>query len=201
MRCAHPNIPEDDISTARSTLARLSVAVLGAIAVAGVPQVAVAHTEETSQFVAALIDQARARTASAHARGASALEAVGRQPDELGTESAAHFDAAIWRDSAADINLRSPSASTVPAEMAAAARAAAAALHTVEQLPDAPKQVRLTAAAAKRAADKAAAEPTDVKLANFAAAAENAALAASTEAFGTTASKVEWVATYTVPER
>ncbi|MFI6997377.1 hypothetical protein [Nocardia sp. NPDC050175] len=184
-----PTIREDDIPTVRSTLARLSVAVLGVFAVAGAAPMATAHPSvETSEpgtghAAAALIAQAQARTDSANARGRSAF-AASVHTDEPGTAPSGPAE---------DIQFR-PSLPAAGKAALTAARSATAALTAVLELPQPPKNVQLTAAAAKRAADESAAAPTDIALANLAATAENKALAASAAAFGTTATWIEWIA-------
>ncbi|MFE9582569.1 hypothetical protein ACFYO1_39795 [Nocardia sp. NPDC006044] len=142
----------------------------------------------------ALITQAGARAASAKARGASALAAVATvTTNEPGTAPSDPADVEIQpHDTAQFIQFR-PFLPAAQKATVVAAKAATAALISIEKLPHPPKDVQLTAAVAKRAADKAAATPTDIALANAAATAENNALAASAVAFGTTATKVEWV--------
>ncbi|MEV6562334.1 hypothetical protein AB0M22_41885 [Nocardia sp. NPDC051756] len=178
---------------------------LGMLAVAGAAPAADARPDVTSNGqgtetaipvadLTALIEQASARAASADARGTSALEAIASvNTNEPGT---APSDTTLTQEvkpvTAEDIQFR-PSLTAAGQATATAARAATAALKTLEQLQNPPKNVQLTAAAAKRAADKAAAAPTDIALANIAATAENKALAASAAAFGTTATKVEWI--------
>ncbi|WP_159080117.1 hypothetical protein [Nocardia suismassiliense] len=139
---------------------------------------------------AALITQAEARTASANARGASAFEAVAVST----ANEPVTYTQKVRPVAVEEIQFRPSSPGAVKAATTAA-HAATAALATVGELPNPPKNVRLTAAAAQQAAVKAAAAPDDVKLANLAASAENAALDASSAAFGTTATKVERIRT------
>ncbi|MFI9406132.1 hypothetical protein [Nocardia sp. NPDC052316] len=139
---------------------------------------------------AALIAQAEARTASANARGASAFQAVA----VVTANEPVTYTQEVRPVAVEEIQFR-PSLPGAVKASAIAARAAAAARATVDELPNPPKNVRLTAAAAEQAAVKAAEAPADVKLANLAASAENAALEASSAAFGTTATKVEWIRT------
>ncbi|GAA1597045.1 hypothetical protein GCM10009764_20380 [Nocardia ninae] len=149
-----------------------------------------AHGQPVSRTAAALITQAEARTASANARGASAFEAVAG----ITTNEPVTYTQEVRPVAVEEIQFR-PSLPAAGKATAIAAQAATAALATIDELPNPPKNVRLTAAAAQQAAVKAAAAPADVKLANLAAAAENAALEASSAAFGTTATKVEWIRT------
>ncbi|MFB8279797.1 hypothetical protein [Nocardia colli] len=163
------------------------------------PDVTSGQGTETAIPVAdltALIEQAGARAASAEARGASALEAIASvHTDEPGTSPSDTTQTQEVKPVAAeDIQFR-PSLPAAQKATVAAAKAATAALTSIEKLPNPPKNVQLTAAAAKHAADKAAAAPIDIALANIAATAENKALAASAAAFGTTSAEVEWVTT------
>ncbi|WP_194833854.1 hypothetical protein [Nocardia sp. XZ_19_369] len=138
----------------------------------------------------ALIAQAEARTASANARGASAFQAVGTAT----ANEPVTYTQEVRPVSLEEIQFR-PSLPGAVKAATIAAQAATAALATIDELPNPPKDVRRTAAAAQQAAVKAAATPDNVKLANLAASAENAALDASSAAFGTTATRVEWIRT------
>lgn len=143
---------------------------------------------------AELIEQAQARTDSATARGASALLAVASiHTNEPGTAPNGPADTATPRGTTAEDIQSRPSLTAAGQATVTAARAATAALENLEQLPNPPKNVQLTAASAKGAADKAAADPSNIELANRAATAENKALAASAAVFGTTATKVKWI--------
>lgn len=179
---------------------------LGILAVAGASPAADARPDATANGqgaetaipvadLTALIEQAGVRAASAEARGASAREAVADlTTNEPGTESKDPDDVDAQLQGAAQFIQFRPSLPAAQQATVAAANAATVALTSIEKLPNPPKNVRLSAAAAKRAADEAAAAPTDIALANLAATAENKALTASAAAFGTTATKVEWVA-------
>ncbi|MFC9432838.1 hypothetical protein [Nocardia sp. NPDC057030] len=176
------------------------------LAVAGAGPAADAHPDATANgpgtesaiptaSLTALLAQADARAASAEARGASALVAIASvNTNEPGTEATDTTLTLEVKPAAAEYLPVRPSLPAVSQAATAAARAAAAALKTIERLPNPPKNLHLTAAAAKRAADQAALAPADITLANLAATAENKALAASAAEFGTTATKVEWVA-------